>query len=89
VVLVVAITEQRYREVMAAGVLEVETAQRMALMEPLTLEVAVAVAAQPQELEMQVAVLAVQASLSSKSPMPIVRHSLAVLPTLYRLQAQT
>jgi hypothetical protein len=31
--------------------------------------------------------LAVQASLSSKSPMPIVRHSLAVLPTLYRLQA--
>jgi hypothetical protein len=34
-------------------------------------------------------VLAVQALLSSKSPMPIVRHSLAVLPTLYRLQAQT
>ena len=33
--------------------------------------------------------LAVQASLSSKSPMPIVRHFLAVLPTLYRLQAQT
>ena len=33
--------------------------------------------------------LAVQASLYSKSPMPIVRHSLAVLPTLYRLQAQT
>jgi hypothetical protein len=34
-------------------------------------------------------VRAVQALLSSKFPTPIVRHSLAVLPTLYLLQAQT
>jgi hypothetical protein len=61
------------------------------VLEELTVRLEVQTQVMAVEVETKQAVkvaLAVQALLSSKSPMPIVRHSLAVLPTLYRLQAQ-
>jgi hypothetical protein len=89
ITLLVHLVEIQEAEAVEQEEMEVLIHPRLALMEHPTGVAVVEVALLALLVVFQMAAMAVQASLSSKFPMPIVQHSLAVLPTLYRLQAQT